>query len=428
MNRIPHLFLLFVLLAGTLLPPHVLAQEESWSPKQVFYGPGGALSYNPDAQGNIIPDFSQVGYMYGENSIPDVPVVIEVSPVEGDDGASIQAVIDQVEAFPPDDNGFRGAVLLRKGTYEVSGQLRIEVSGVVVRREGQDDEGTVIFAEGTGTRDLIVVDNGSSLSLDQASVVDVAEDYVPVGRKFLVVSDASAYAAGDHIALYRPGTQNWIRAVKMDQITPSEGTVQWDPASSSLYFERLVTRVSGDSIFFRNPVVMAMDAEYGGGKVYKASFNRLEKVGVDDLCLKSAYVSETDENHSWKAIAFRSMENGWVRRVTSWYFAYSCVSLERDSRLISVLDCHCREPKSIITGGRRYSFNLVGSLNLFQGCTTTEGRHDFVSSSRVCGPNVFTYCTASDTHSDIGPHHRWAMGDPVRCDPVGRSDQRAGPR
>jgi len=75
-----------------------------------------------------------------------------------------------------------------------------------------------------------------------------------------------------------------------------------------------------------------------------------------------------------------------------------------------VLNCHCREPKSLITGGRRYSFNLAGSLNLFKGCTTTEGRHDFVTGSRVCGPNVFSQCSASGSHSDIGPHHRWAMG------------------
>lgn len=410
MNRIPCLSLLASLIAGQLFPANGLAQEKRWSPCHVYYGAGGVLSYAPDEQGNILPDFSHVGYMYGESSIPDIPVVVEVSPVEGDDGASIQAAIDQVEAMLPDENGFRGAVLIKKGTYEVSGQLRIRSSGVVLRGEGQDDQGTVIRAEGTETRDLILVDNGSSLSVDQASAVNVAEDHVPVGRKFVVVSDASAFAAGDHMALYRPGTQNWISDIKMDQITPSEGTVQWKPSSYSFYFERLVTRVNGDTIFFKNPVVMAMEAEYGGGKVYKASFDRLEKVGVEDLCLKSAYASDTDENHSWKAIAFRSVENGWVRRVTSWYFAYSCVSLERSSRLISVLDCHCREPKSVITGGRRYSFNLVGSLNLFHGCTTTEGRHDFVSSSRVCGPNVFTRCSAANTHSDIGPHHRWAMG------------------
>jgi hypothetical protein len=64
----------------------------------------------------------------------------------------------------------------------------------------------------------------------------------------------------------------------------------------------------------------------------------------------------------------------------------------------------------VITGGLRYSFNNIGQQNLFMNCQATEGRHDFVTGSQVCGPNVFYNCTASQTYSDIGPHHRWAVG------------------
>ena len=386
-------------------------QSLKWSPEQVYYGSGGRLTYTPDEKGNVIPDFSHVGYMYGDTTIPDVPVVAEVSPVEGDDGANIQAAIDLVEAMTPDGHGFRGAVLLKNGTYQVTGQLTIGASGVVLRGEGNTEDGTVIIAEGTSQRSLIVIGNGSDRSIDESSRVPITEEYVPVGRKFVIVSDASGFTPGDHIALYRPGTQNWISDLRMDQISDPDGTTtQWTPSSYSFYFERRVIKVSGDTLFFRNPMVMAMESTYGGGVVYKVRFDRLQQVGVEDLSLQSAYASETDENHSWKALEFNSIENGWARRVTSWYFAYSCVSLEKDSRLITVLDCHCREPKSAITGGRRYSFNLAGSLNLFKGCTTTEGRHDFVTGSRVCGPNVFTECSAANAHADTGPHHRWAMG------------------
>jgi len=394
-----------------MITPGLKSQDLKWTPEHVYYGSGGLLTYTPDEKGNVIPDFSHVGYMYGDEVIPDVPVATEVSPVDGDDGANIQAAIDFVEAMTPDKNGFRGAVLLKKGNYQVAGQLTIRASGVVLRGEGQTDEGTVITAEGTSDRTLIVIGNGSDLVIDQTSKVTIAEDYVPLGRKYVIVSDASGYQEGDHIALYRPGTQNWISDLRMDQISDPDGTTtQWTPSSYSFYFERLVTKVSSDTIFFRNPVVMAMESKYGGGSVCKVSFNRLQKVGVEELCLKSAYTSETDEDHSRKAVAFNSIEHGWARSITSWYFVYSCVSLERDSRLISVVDCHCKDPKSKITGGRRYSFNLAGQLNLFKGCTTTEGRHDYVCSSRVKGPNVFTDCSATNTHSDIGPHHRWAMG------------------
>jgi len=384
--------------------------QENWSPEHVYYGLGGALTYTPDAQGNIIPDFSHVGYQYGDDTIPFIEVKVEVAPVDGDDGATIQAAIDSVSEMPFDTNGFRGAILLKKGYYEVADKISITASGVVLRGEGQTDTGTVIMATGTVKRDLINVGNGSSRSIATSSKTPINEAFVPVGRKYVILTDASGFSQGDQIVLYRPGTTKWISDIKMDQITPGPDIVQWKPSSYSFYFERLVTGINGDTIFFRNPVVMAMETQYGGGYVYKFSFDRLENVGIENLCLKSAYQSETDENHGWKAIKYNSIENGWVWNVTSWYFGYSCVSLERNSRLISVLDCHSRDPKSIISGGRRYSFNLVGSLNLFRGCTTTEGRHDFVNGSRVCGPNVFTQCTASNAHSDSGPHHRWAMG------------------
>ena len=42
-------------------------------------------------------------------------------------------------------------------------------------------------------------------------------------------------------------------------------------------------------------------------------------------------------------------------------------------------------------------------------CQCTEGRHDYITGSQVCGPNVFYNCTASQTYADIGPHHRWAV-------------------
>jgi len=40
----------------------------------------GALQYIPDEKGNILPDFSRVGYYSGDRSIPDVAVVKRVKP------------------------------------------------------------------------------------------------------------------------------------------------------------------------------------------------------------------------------------------------------------------------------------------------------------------------------------------------------------
>src|SRR5262249_39770066 len=84
----------------------------------VYPGADGKLEYYRDAQGNRVPDFSYAGYMGGGVRLPRVPTVKKISPVDGDDDASIQAAIDEVSNLEPDANGFRGAVLLTRGTYE----------------------------------------------------------------------------------------------------------------------------------------------------------------------------------------------------------------------------------------------------------------------------------------------------------------------
>ena len=79
---------------------------------KVQQGAGGGLEYYADASGDTVPDFSRAGYQGGGVALPFVPVVRNVSPAAGDDGANIQAALDAVGALAPDANGFRGAVLL----------------------------------------------------------------------------------------------------------------------------------------------------------------------------------------------------------------------------------------------------------------------------------------------------------------------------
>ena len=98
--------------------------------------PDGSITYEVDANQNRIPDFSHAGYQGGGVAIPDVPVMQTISPIAGDNTANIQAAIDAVGAMPMNANGFRGAVLLDPGTYQVSGELKLDVSGVVLRGSG----------------------------------------------------------------------------------------------------------------------------------------------------------------------------------------------------------------------------------------------------------------------------------------------------
>ncbi|NMB51591.1 MAG: hypothetical protein GX999_04640, partial [Bacteroidales bacterium] len=115
--------------------------------KLVYPGTDGRLVYSPDSLGNTIPDFSNAGYKGGGVSLPYVAVKETIWPVKGNSTPIIQAAIDRVSALSPDASGFRGAVLLRAGIYELEAPITIKASGVVLRGEDMDDIGTILIGK-----------------------------------------------------------------------------------------------------------------------------------------------------------------------------------------------------------------------------------------------------------------------------------------
>ena len=87
-------------------------------PKYIKVNTNGSLKYLPDAKGNTIPDFSHVGYHQGDKAIPAIAVAKTISANEsGDSQQLLQNAIDEVAQMPLNKDGFRGAILLKKGTY-----------------------------------------------------------------------------------------------------------------------------------------------------------------------------------------------------------------------------------------------------------------------------------------------------------------------
>jgi hypothetical protein len=395
----------------------------------------GRLSYPPDENGNRMPDFSHAGFKGGGVKLPEVPVAMEVQPGEGDDGKRVQDAIDFVAALPLDSNGFRGAVLLKKGEYQIEGFLRIAASGVVLRGEGQGRRGTTLVATGTSRRTLIVVSGGKGeqdLNADinddrvrvvrdigprevRQSRVAITDQFVPVGSRRFNVDSSSGFKVGDAIMVHRPSTAEWISAIGMDRIPPRDDGVeikQWEAGSRDLFFDRIITGIRGNQITIDAPLTNALERRWGGGSIYRYEYpERISNIGIENLRGVSKFRSDTDEDHAWTFIRLDVVENAWVRDVTSQHFAYGLVGIERFAKWITIQDCSCLDPKSQIIGSRRYSFALSGQLSLVQRCRTRNGRHDFVQrEGQTPGPNVFLDCTAEKAHSDSGPHCRWSTG------------------
>jgi hypothetical protein len=384
-----------------------VAAQKTVESKWVKQGTNGELIYQADELGNTIPDFSRVGYYHGFKQLPMVPLVREIKPSDSAEKA-IQEAIDALADQPISKYGYRGCIFLRAGTYKIAGTIKIPASGIVLRGQG---DATKLIATGKGQRTLISVSGSGSIKQDGPSI-QITDKYVPVGASSFNLASAKNLKVGDKIIVYRPATKKWISDLKMDQIEVRDtGTKQWETNDFGLSFEREITAIENNKIFIDNPIVMAMDEKYGGGQVYAYYFTgRINNVGIENLYCESEYSSDTAEDHGWNAVQFNRVENSWVRGVTSKYFGYSCVNLGSYAKNITVVNCQSLDAKSRVTGGRRYSFNNDGQQNLFMNCFASEGRHDYVTGAKVCGPNVFYNCKAEKTHADIGPHHRWAVG------------------
>src|SRR5204863_7096467 len=81
--------------------------KDKWQSKFVKQNKDGSLEYFPDEKGNIIPDFSRVGYYHGDKEIGEVPVVETIYPSDNS-WNEIKNSIDELSKKPLDKNGFRG--------------------------------------------------------------------------------------------------------------------------------------------------------------------------------------------------------------------------------------------------------------------------------------------------------------------------------
>lgn len=430
-----------------------------------------AFDGDSDVDWDIIPDFSRVGYKYGDAEIPEVPVRETISPESvsralssgefNDTTSYIQSIIDKV------GKSGGGAILLKNGTYHTARCFFIDYNNTVLR--GESRNGTIIKATGPLKRCVIYMGHSitqketdpyfyagrqfgmsslrcgdqynnfgdtyiiqfipNSTTIRHAALCSIAEEYVPVGRLYFEVENPSLFNIGDEIAIYRPHNNDWISDIGMDKIAKNgreginSGTQQWDKLNFERYWERVVTGIRGNRIYINAPVVMAIDAAYGGGKIYKSTITRISGSGVENLTIDTVYNTDEndpdayykgewiDEDHAWIAVTVKAAKHCWIRNVTSKHMGYGLVDLSTACRNITVENCSCLEPVSIVNGGRRYAFNLSGGeLCLIKNCISDNDRHAYITNVSK-GPNVFYMCKATNFPGSIGPHQHWGTGD-----------------
>ena len=204
-------------------------------------------------------DFSHAGYMGGGVSIPSVPVKITLSPAAGDNTDAIQKAIDEVSKMKM-VNGFRGAVLLKPGTYDCERTLKINASGVVLRGSGSGTNGTIFNLTGKPHNCIEIRGAVSSKLIGDSTTI--ADSYVPAGTYSFNVTNASIFSVGDTIRITRHITDEWIKFMGMDELVRSGKKQTW--ISGDITTERVIRKIEKNKITVDVPLNDSYDSKYTG--------------------------------------------------------------------------------------------------------------------------------------------------------------------
>jgi hypothetical protein len=388
-----------------------------WEAQAVRYDRVGKLIYKTEGKDRI-PDFSYAGYQNGSAAIPGVPEVERVEAGPGDDTARIQQAIDRVGQRPRQSNGYRGAVVLGRGRFELGGVLRVNHDGVVLRGSGQSGDpaqGTILFATGTSTQTRVVLGTGNDSKWDDevaGTRTNITTAFVAAGDRSFEVADAGPLAVGDTVIIVHPNTQRWYDAIDGGG---TESDPHWAPGTlPDLRFKRRIVAKSGGRLTLDAPVFEHLDKSLSQGYVFELKpGTAVQHVGIENLLVDSQFTSSDDEAHARSGIAVRGVEDGWVRNVTALHFVYGGIHVSGDAVRITIEKVSALDPVAKRIGGRMYNFVSEGpsQLVLFTRCHARNARHPFVTQASQTSGVVFHRSKEEGTNGAVSEGHRhWSQG------------------
>lgn len=370
-------------------------------------------AFSQDKKEPFIPmDYSTCGYHASEIPVPDVPNAVVVKYGEGDKYADIQSAIDYVSSLEADINGHRGAVLLEKGNYYISQPLHITASGVVLR--GMGPRQTRLTKTGVDRCAAVYVEGVKDIV--KGDTIDIVGD-VAAGSAVLTLARPLPQDPGGNIPqrimIRRPSTDEWIKALKMDDFGGGLDYTGWRAGEIDIVWNRTVVGSLGNTITVDAPVTCSIESLYGGGQVV-TGYNRGEitESGVELLTIISKWEDSNtmNEDHCWDGIYIDNARDCWVRNVNFANLAGSAVNIQKQTRRITVEDCIAGRGVSELGGWRRNVFFTRGEQTLIQRCVSRHGIHDFATGFCAPGPNAFVQCEAQVAHGFSGSIGSWAPG------------------
>jgi hypothetical protein len=412
------------LISILLLAPLVALSEGSSSNQLldrqwVAVGSNGKLEYKTTPKGDHIMDFSHAGYMGGGVALPTLPVKKEAAPSGNDDTEAIQAAIGEVSALPL-VNGFRGAVLLKPGTFHCSKEITMAQDGVVLRGSGSGKNGTLI--EMTGEPHTAFIIEGPDLSFPKETPVNtfpIADAYVPEGALSLSVKDAKGLATGDAIRIRWARTAKWIQFMGMDALVRKRKGEQdspqtWMKADTTITIHRRIRSIEGNRLTLDVPLTDTIDAQMldEPAEVIKTpSVKRLSQCGIESLQIISPPHKGTLAAGKNVSVELKgNCEDCWVKDIVM-RETLNNVQVWGGCRRITITETHSFHNSTVEKGaGYPADISIRGSQVLVDRCTSHGLGGFYVATlNQEAMLNVVLNCTFEGEGS-IQPHMHWSTG------------------
>ncbi|MES2309666.1 MAG: DUF4955 domain-containing protein [Verrucomicrobiota bacterium] len=347
-----------------------------------------------------VPDFSYAGYHQGEEAIPniegplfDVTKYGAIPNDEGDDQDAIQKTIDAAEAAGG------GVVYLPAGVYwtytdiRKRHSIRVTHSHIVIRGAGMEKGGTTIYMHqpvfGPADRAETPKSNGvqliefasptSRLPLPETPPLPSEKktekplaritEFAGAGSKILKVSETRRFKEGQWISIY-------LRDLAHDELLLNPFKLmrfmkKRSESGITCEEKQQIKAVREGEIELSAVTQYEIDPQWNWA-IYE--WSPLTEVGIEDLTIIGRWMGRfvhhrgDYDDRGWSALTFKSVANGWVRRVG--YISTTLGTKIYDSAQISVVETRYAGNSSHCSSSIENRSNRI-----FSGLNLDEAHH-----------------------------------------------------
>ena len=350
----------------------VTVDEDGW--RSALYPEDWTPDYtSPD--GHFLHDFSYAGYKNGEEVVPDITGMMQFSVLDygadpSGEGDSLGSFQQAISAASQDG----GVVWVPEGLYQLSDNLLIQASNVVIAGEGPE-KSQLWF-----TRDTDMTEGASILfqgSIEQSMDYLLSADGVSRSHD-VWVEEVTGLSADQDVVLGWVISPAFVEEHAMSQY--------WQVFNGSWvpFFRRNISTISGNIVSLDVP--LRYPARLRDQASLRIETGYLSECGVQDLGVSNAIdfdIAQTyDRAH---AIEMNSVKDCWIQNVHSFQAPNQEEHLQSGgvkimtSKRVTITDSNLQKAQNRGGGGNGYLFEISQSSEiLIKDSAGAHGRHNFI--------------------------------------------------